>query len=95
VSTTPDEAQWAAELLQSLRWRADMLVEPDDRPGEQWWLTPGGWTEVVGLMACCQKDYPCPHHDGQPIEDHRLIWSTGFGWWACTCGRLSCECEDD
>jgi hypothetical protein len=93
---TADETLWAQELLDSLRWGPDMLVEPDDHPGQQWWLAHGGHGEMVDyLLACCQKDHPCPHHDGYPLAGHRLFWSEKREWWMCSCGVLSAEHEDD
>lgn len=90
-----DERRWAAELLEELRWKPDQLVEPDDYPGQQWYLTPGGFLEKPdGLMPCCQKNHPCSHHDGQPVESHRLSWSHVRAWWECTCERLSAEHTD-
>jgi hypothetical protein len=85
-----DERAWAAEVLEELRWKADQLVGPPDLPG-MWWLahcTEGG------LIGCCQRDHPCPHHAGQPVDGHVISWSNERNWWVCSCGVLSAEHEE-
>ena len=51
----------ALELLHSLRWDVDSLVE--NPFGEVVWLKPCIQNGVrVGITDCCFAEEPCPHH---------------------------------
>lgn len=59
-----DEPSTRAELenlLESLRWKEDMLVT--NPFGERAWLKPLYRDGVrVGITDCCEEEYPCERH---------------------------------
>jgi len=84
----------AEQMLDDLRWTADMLVEPPDFPGELWWLRQ---TDLLrgfprgGVGPCCEQTLPCSRHQtvgidpdscqhcGVPPLRHWQRWTEGVG----------------
>jgi hypothetical protein len=61
LETHPPDKKEAEQLLESLRWHADMLVTNDF--DERVWLKPlivDG--KRIGITDCCFEDNPCDHH---------------------------------
>lgn len=56
------DPQTARQMLKSLRWDVDMVIENCD--GERVWLGPclDAAGKRIGITDCCLESDPCEHH---------------------------------